>query len=201
MRKVMHVLTLFSAVSVLAQQNVPPPPPSASPSVIPTDSGPSLEATMNFIEEKLNSIGRISFAQFQHDGVKDIDLPPIKMSYKVTSVRAIAKDCRVDYHYWSAVSSATVPERVLADKDSGFSLREVQEVGTATGEQALKEANSKAGRPELNFQVDPPTFVLFVKLKSTKENFRLYDASLAERLTKALQHAVELCGGGSKDPF
>lgn len=27
------------------------------------------------------------------------------------------------------------------------------------------------------------------------------DATLAYRLAKALTHAVELCGGGSKEPF
>jgi len=156
---------------------------------------------MNFIEEKLTSVGRVTFAQYQHDGIKDADSPPIKMSFQVTNVRAIAKDCRVDFHYWSAITSATAPERVLVDKDGGFSLRDVQEVGTSTSEQVLKEVSSKAGRPELNFQVDPPTFVLFVRSKNSKESFRLYDGSLAERLTKALQHAVELCGGGSKEPF
>jgi hypothetical protein len=31
--------------------------------------------------------------------------------------------------------------------------------------------------------------------------FNFYDETLCHRVAKALQHAVELCGGGSKEPF
>jgi len=34
-----------------------------------------------------------------------------------------------------------------------------------------------------------------------EKDFALYDESLANRIAKALVHAVELCGGGSKEPF
>jgi hypothetical protein len=87
------------------------------------------------------------------------------------------------------------------DKDLGFALKDVQEVVVKTCEQNLKEAQSKAGYPEYSNRVDPPVFVIIVKKKNGRDYFFLYDESLANRIAKALVHAVELCGGGSKDPF
>jgi hypothetical protein len=71
----------------------------------------------------------------------------------------------------------------------------------ATWEQDLRENNSKTGHPEYSARVDPLVFVITTTWKSGGIYFLLYDESLAHRIAKALVHAVELCGGGSKDPF
>jgi hypothetical protein len=91
---------------------------------------------------------------------------------------------------------------VQLDKDLGFALKDVQEVVVEAVEHRTKEAVSKQlGHPEWSNRMDPPVFVIIVKKKNGEDDFYLYDESLAQRIAKALVHAVELCGGGSKDPF
>jgi hypothetical protein len=155
---------------------------------------------MKFIEEKIGSIGPLSFLAYAHNSMNGSDITT-KQRYEFTLFRATAASCRIDFHKREIVSTATSPERVVVDKDSGLSLKDVQEVVAMAEEQALKESNSKQGLPELTFQTDPPVFVVFLKFRSGREGFNFYDAALADRIAKALQHAVELCGGGSKDPF
>ena len=60
---VMRIVTVFlmvalTAATVVAQQAVPPPPQ-------PPANGPTLATTMQFIQDKLNDIGKISFVMFE----------------------------------------------------------------------------------------------------------------------------------------
>jgi hypothetical protein len=79
----------------------------------------------------------------------------------------------------------------------------VQEIVVMPAEQLFKKNESNAGHPELSSTVDPPVFALVVK-SSNGEVFNPFwfdDETLAHRVAKALLHAVELCGGGNKEPF
>ena len=182
----------FPILSLIAltcsAQDVPPPPK-------PADDGPSLADTVKFIEEKLGAIGRVNWVQYIHDNTNGSDLTH-KFSLERTNVRASVQGCRIDYHSWGSTDGG-----VQYDNDVGFALKDVEEVVVDTLEQHLKEANSKAGHPEWNIRLDPPVFVIKAQKKNGGYFFYLYDESLAHRIAKALVHAVELCGGGSKDPF
>jgi hypothetical protein len=184
-------LCVFVFALTSAAQDVPPPPK-------PADDGPSLADTMKFIEEKLGSIGQVNYVAYLHDDTSGKDFTPVKYGSKIeiSTVRGNVQSCRIDYHGWGSVNGT-----VLLDKDLGFALKDVQEVVVKACEQDLKEAQSKAGHPEYSNRVDPPVFVIIVKKKNGGDEFALYDESLAHRIAKALVHAVELCGGGSKDPF
>jgi hypothetical protein len=118
----------------------------------------------------------------------------IRFSTEVTDVRASVTDCRIDYHWRENKGN-----EVTHDKDSRVLLKDVRAVVVKTRDLELKEADSKAGHPEWTSRVDPPVFV--VSLSGPDSVFYLYDESLANRMAKALVHGVELCGGGSKDPF
>jgi len=179
-------LTLFAASSAFAQ-DVPPPPK-------PADSGPSLAATMQFIQEQLGSIGAVNYVAYFHDNTVGNDWTQ-KFANEVI-VEANATGCRISYH-----ELLTRNGQVMIDQDAGILLKDVTEVVVKAGEQALKESNSKAGHPEWTARMDPPVYILEVRRKIGPNYFVLYDESLANRIAKALVHAVELCGGGSKDPF
>ena len=171
-----------------AAQDVPPPPK-------PADDGPSLADTMKFIEEKLGSIGQVNYVAYNHDNTAGTN-GTNKFSSEASNVRASVQSCLIGYH-WRDIEEG----EVLNDMDVWFPLKDVQEVVVQTMEQDLKETSSKAGHPEYSIRVDPPVFVIAVKRKNGGNPFVLYDESLANRIAKALVHAVELCGGGNKDPF
>ena len=180
------ILSLFALTS--AAQDVPPPPK-------PADEGPSLADTMKFIEEKLGSIGRVNYVVYMHDGTDGSDWTG-KFSNEKSNVRASVQSCRIDAHSWASTDG-----KVTEEGDLWFALKDVQEVVVETGEQDRKDRDSKAGHPEYSSRMDPPVFLIIAKQKEGGRYFYLYDESLANRIAKALVHAVELCGGGSKDPF
>jgi hypothetical protein len=178
------VALAVTTCGLVRAQDVPPPPK-------PADDGPSLEATMKFIEEKLGSIGPVSFISSYHhktDSGKDFQ---DNVFFEVTKARASVVDCRIDYHMRSIQFSGN------EDVDIALSLKDVEEVVIQNAEQRFQEENSN-----WIIRTNRPVFFLENKKKTGfGPNFPLYNESLANRIAKALVHAVELCGGGSKDPF
>ena len=74
MRIVPVFLTLVPAASIaLAQENVPPPPQPVADhppaAVQPTANGPSLDATLKFIQDKVNQQGKIVYVETVTDSV------------------------------------------------------------------------------------------------------------------------------------
>jgi hypothetical protein len=180
------ILTAF-LLSIAAAQDVPPPPK-------PQDDGPSLEVTMKFLQEKLPS--KVDYIIFSHDNLNGTDFTN-KGSTDMRNVSASAGRCQIDFHLQETTNGHTD-----VDVDSYLSLKQVENIEVIAEEQHIKLAQAKLGHPEYSYKVDPPVFTL-VATYSVGDGLRssFYDESLANRVAKALQHAVELCGGGSKDPF
>jgi hypothetical protein len=196
MMRLPYLLSLFSLVPAFAQDTPPPPIPPLPPM---SSFGPSLAETMKFIVEKLGSIGPVNYISYGHDNVSGRDLTPNKWSYEMTNVRIDAAGCRIDFRRREMINGG-VPQEVNA----GISLKNVRQVVVATAEQELNAANARAGSPNVTAHVDPPVFMVFAWIDPSKYTgavFRLYDEPLANRMANALTHAVELCGGGNKDPF
>jgi hypothetical protein len=178
--------SLFS-LSMLRAQNVPPRPK-------PADNGPTLEVTMKYLEEKLSSIGPVTYIIYIHDNTNGHDWTN-KRTTEVTDVRASVALCEITFH-----RRITVNGNVAQDTDGRLPLKDVVDVAVETEERNVKEANSKAGHPELSTRVDPPVFVLTAKRKGGGNDFDLYDESPANRIGKAMVRGMELCGGSNKGP-
>jgi len=221
----MRTATLFltvmlAATTALAQQSVPPPLQPA-PDKPATASGPSLEVTLKFIQDKVNEQGRIVFVESSNNTVTGESSPPTEYS--------------IETHV------------VIADPAGGLSFQESYKYpwGDQTNtwqlyfkDVAKLEVLSHADLvhrkvPGLEYQVDPPYFELFIHLAAGKTvlihrravhtdkqwikkygitsegdgnvgEFSLHfrDEETANRVAKAMIHAIELCGGGSKpEPF
>ena len=192
LRTPLSILTmaLMAFSSSSAQKAVAPPPK-------PADSGPSLAVTMKFLQDKLGDIGKVtsvSFVQNTNDGSTSSNT----FTNEFSNVAAYPDQCRISYHQKVTRDGATV-----ADSDTWFSLRDVQDVVVKPWAQYQTEVNAGAGFP--NFvvtSVNPPLTALLVRRPHNLSNhFSFTDADLADRVAKAFTHAVELCGGGSKDPF
>ena len=102
---------------------------------------------------------------------------------------------------------------VSGESDYRFSIREV---GKLTTEPYVDYLN----RSESGNELRPAVYILLIKMvpgktahfhsridetESDMELGEVYvlflDEDLSQRVAKALVHAVELCGGGDKDPF
>ncbi len=181
------IFVLWSAISALAQDVAPPPKP--------TDNGPTLADTMQFIQDKIASNGAVNYISYYHDNIAGTNWTN-KWTAEVTQVQADAANCQVRFH-----EKETRDGQVTRDGNFWFLLKDVLEISVEPAEQSLKRADSSAGHPEYTSRTDPPVFFIHVTRKAGPNEIRLYDESLANRIAKALVHAVELCGGGNKDPF
>jgi hypothetical protein len=194
--KIKILLMLFVATcGLIRAQDVPPPPK-------PQDNRPSLAETMRFIQDKLNGQGSVIFAHYIHDNVVGNDWTD-STGYELSKVQADAAGCKVVFTEFSYRDG----KRGLGVSGLFFSLKNIAEIAVMPEDKRAKEEVSKAGHPQLSVRADPPVFVLSVAFagKSGKsggvQDLYFYDEALANRVAQALLHAVELCGGGNKEPF
>jgi hypothetical protein len=168
-----------------------------SSAIAPAASGPPLAETMQFIQAKLNDIGKVTFALFVQDS-SDNSSAVVTITSETSNFVADQSQCRVSYH-----QKSTNNGKVKVDADSAFLLRDVQEIVIRPHEQWQSEWFAKNGYPTATaVSTNPPTMQLNVRLPRGQETFFLFtDANMADRVAKAMLHAVELCGGGNKDKF
>lgn len=187
---VVFIAALFSGAAV-AQQAVAPPPK-------PADNGPSLAFTMQYIQEKLNGNGSINCKAETIDNATGSIADGIKTgcSTETTNVVADASACRINFHR----KTYTYDGRLRYDKDYWLDLRPVKELSIVPLDQWLTHSG-----PDWSYRVTPAVFVLSLRPETGRAGrgeFYFYDEDMADRVAKALTHAVELCGGGQKaEPF
>lgn len=198
--------------SVVHAQEVPPPPR-------PPDEGPSLEVTMKFIEDKLNGQGKVNYVLTRHDSrtnrVQDLG----SISNTLSEANAKAEPCTLSFSSIYLSTADRVERRI------DLSLREAEKLAVSPAADVSNRRLAEAGHPEVTEETAPAIFILTVQMLqgksvrvrsqsalSTEESangerrqksvdliFR--DEELAQRMAKAMVHAIEVCGGGNKDPF
>jgi hypothetical protein len=183
------MLALASMVCSMAQ-DVPAPSKTKN-------EGPSLEATMKFLQDKLP--GKVNLIVYGHNSL-DGSHGSHAFSSETSNVSASADRCRIDHH-WLWVDNGEIGH----DRDAWILLKQVREIVVMPEEELLKEIASNGGHPEMTYKADPPVFNVVVRSPGSPESpeseFDFYDEGLARRVAKALQHAVELCGGGHQGPL
>jgi len=172
-------------------------PANAPPAGAQTNSGPSLAETMQFIQDKLNDIGKVAYVTFRQD-VSDGRTATYTRTSEISNVVADQNQCRISYD-----RKGTGGGKTYKDENSVFSLRDVQDIVVRPWEQLETEYQAKNGYPNVIVTSNnPPITVLEVRRPHGEENVFLFiDANLADRVAKAMSHAVELCGGGNKEKF
>jgi hypothetical protein len=182
-----------------------------------TDKGPSLEITMQFIQDKLNDIGPVKWVEYYHDKVKNSDWTN-KFGAEIKDFVALPKDCRITYRKFSGNLQLG-----LTEMDYKLQLKDVANILIVSQLEDQRNTFAAATNGDFNnwlvTSVAPPIFILrvitehpveFEAPKFKKEQFlpikriefEFLDEKLADRVAKALQHASELCGAASKsEPF
>jgi hypothetical protein len=152
---------------------------------------------MKFIYDKLSDMGTVSYVLFAQD-TKDGQTWSNSNSYTVTNVRADAASCYIGYHGRGMRDGA-----VVSEQDSGFYLKDVLDVVIEPEPQYFTEQSAGQGNPNIITNSTNPTLTALIvrRPKNVLNSFPIVDPTLADRLAKAITHAVELCGGGNKEPF
>jgi hypothetical protein len=156
----------------------------------PTESEPSLAVTMQYLQSSLNEQGKMSWTTHYHDSADNTNWI-YQFTFEVSKVVADASACTIGYH------NIIIRDGVqISDSDASFNLHDVQDVTLTTGDQRQNKNDAAAGHPTWDAKVDPFVFDLIVREQGTAEYyFFFFDENTANRVTKAMGHAVELCGG------
>jgi hypothetical protein len=199
-------IALFLSASVAqGQQKKPVPPPPK-----PADEGPSLETTMKFIREKLAERGQVNFTSSASTG--------LKFEPAFNEVTADSSKCQL--------STVSV---VHGDKeyrfDNSLSFHDVEKIEVILFADHLNRIHIDEGHPEIQETIVPARYSVNIFMMTGKlahksfsatargeaaspenldkkiESILMPDEDSANHLAKAMVHAVELCGGGNKDPF
>jgi hypothetical protein len=176
----------------VAPANAPP-----QPALDRSDNGPSLEVTMKFIQDKLNEMGTVNFAGYVHDSANNTDGVQ-KFSATISNAAANPGACTLSYH--RLVFNNGSREH---NENVSINLREVKNISVLPDEQDWQMYLARIGDSTKTVKDVPDITALVFKLNNGQDpTIRFYEQDLAERVAKALVHAVELCGGGPKpEPF
>jgi hypothetical protein len=155
---------------------------------------PSLDVTMKFIQDKMNAVGRLDYSISFHNSADNKNWVE-RLSDELTNVVADPASCRLRFHE-RFVSN----DKERFSGDDGFDLRKVQNVMVLSVEQDLKRHGE---HPTWERNATPEVWSVWVECSQNKI-YSLYfrDEEMAKRVARAMNHAVELCGGKKKaEPF
>jgi len=180
--------------AIQAQGAAPVNAPAAG---APTTSGPTLEVTMKFIQDKLNAMGTVNFAGYVHDASNNADGVQ-KFSSTISNAVTNPGACSLSYHRLVFNNG-----RKEHDENVFISLRDVENISVLPDEQDWQMYLVKTGDSTKTVKDVPDISAMVIKLNNGKDpTIRFYEQEMADRVAKALVHAVELCGGGPKpEPF
>ena len=183
--------------AIMVQGAAPTQPVEQPPVAAPADSGPSLAETMQFIQNKLNDLGKETFALYIQDS-SDNSTAVVNITSEINNVVADQSQCRITYHLKISNNN-----KVKTDLNGVCPLRDVGQIVVRPYEYWQTEWFAKNGFPTATAtSTNPPAIQLSVHHPHGEENFFYFtDADLADRMAKAFTHAVELCGGGNQDKF
>lgn len=150
----------------------------------------NLKETMKVIQDGLNGVGPIEYDVKYHNNSTGEDRT-VHSRQEISKVSADPDSCYLIYEHQS----------YLNNKHHQFGyvvhLKTVMKVAVVTEEQDLKKGDLAMGHPEFSTHVTPPVFVVqAMKSDPNDQNtFVFLNEEQANRMAKALAHAVELCGG------
>ena len=193
------VLAFVCSALIAHAQTTQPAKPTTTQTAKPaaSQSEPKLGETMTFIQNKLIANSTIGFvASVQNSTDKTTASNTYNVVY--TDIHASAPKCGISFH-----KKLTRDGTSIADLESATLLKDVQSVTVKALPLVMTAESAKAGHPELTTLSTTPKLYLVTlnKYDSGQSSFYFTDLSLAYRVKKAAAHAVQLCGGGKKEPF
>jgi hypothetical protein len=205
--------------AVLTQGTAPAEQP---PAAAPTASEATLAETMQFIQDKLNEQGRFNFALYTHDNQSGEDTSA-QYGFEITN--AVSNDCSLSFKVnitSSQKGARGATTTTNANTTRNMNMKYMKAVQAMAADYWWNQEMADDGTPAKTAQVQPGYFLLSIGTASKGSectrnkkpiacpepdasdrlaltlSFRDEDA--ADRVAKAMMHAVDLCGGGQKNP-
>jgi hypothetical protein len=208
------------SIAAWGQQTAPPP-------AAPSDSGPTLAATMQYIQEKLSGQGQVAWAETLSTGwttrafvlISDVMADPAACTLYTTD----AADTTLELPKGKVLKpgGSTTADDLhthIVEMDT-ISFKEIEKITVEKYQDIANQGLVEAAHPEITATVTPPVFyvkfwastaVFSVHTSTTKgsrapvekdaasktNGFIFRDEDTANRVAKAMTHAMELCGGG-----
>lgn len=159
-------------------------------------NGPNLAVTLEFIRSRLSQQGKINYAGFLHDAADKSDWVN-QFSVEATNVTADPAACAINLHWTTAVDGKNAQ-----DRDSSFKFATLESVVLTSMEQDMNQTSAQDGHPTWTARVNPPIWVVTAsRSDGTTYVMDFRDRDLAERIVKAMKHAILLCGDGKREAF
>jgi hypothetical protein len=172
-----------------------PAAPAATPPATPeaaAGKAPSLENTMETLQNELSSIGTVNFTVFGRNTANGV-AGQYAAAQQFRNVVANPTQCRVSYHWTVWRNGAAQP---VIDKDAWFLLRDVTSVVVEPQSQFVTQNNATGGQPNIVATSTAPAITtLVVHSQSWVNPLPFTDSGSAYRAAKTVTEAVRLCGG------
>jgi streptogramin lyase len=196
-----------------------------------TNSEPSLAATMQFIQDKLGEQGQIDVViaiTTQPGGTRRDTLQQRLSDVVADSATCTLRSTEtVDQATISLAGDNATPtaeQRRHIVQTRSFSFNNIETVAVDNVLETYNRGFANSNAPKKTVTVEPPIFLINVRaskeviafhVQMTRDNqspqindfsakgvgFTFRDEEMANRVAKAMRHAVDLCGGGNKEPF
>lgn len=188
---------LGSVAASVAQSGKLLEPAAQAPAAKPAVNSPSLEITMKFIQDKLNEIGSVNYTVTFYDPSGSFTGGG-RMSVEKHNVVADPVKCQISYHATVEIDHEAQPQT-----DYSFPLREVRSIVVMKAEKWIQDYGAGADHPGVTVTVSPEIYFLVARrIKGNEDRFAFNDEEMANRVAKALIHAVDLCSASNQpDPF
>ncbi|HEX9139433.1 MAG TPA: hypothetical protein VF848_06575 [Steroidobacteraceae bacterium] len=208
------VALVISVASGAASAQQPTPPPPSADGAAPVaharkappakSTGPTLDFTMEYIQDKLINRGLLNYVVAVHADAAGNDWS-YEFSDKMSGIYTNVSTCQIGFH-WKQTRSG----KAVTDKEMFFDLVGSPTIDVLPMEQYLAESTAKGPHPTWTTQVTPAMFVLRISKSGSPDNNLLFpDEDLAGHIAKAMTHAAELCApvqaagapADKKEPF
>ena len=193
--------TAASGGQIIAGTSSPSSRLTAPPSAQAADDEPTLPEALQFVQAKLNALGKISFVAVTQDTVQGTKSSSVVTETASGITTDAASTCTLRFHW-----TTTRRGQSLSDQDIQLLLKAIANIEVMPLPAALSKINAAGGHPEIVVRTTAPEFwALFVSRNDNPKGFIHFsfdDQKMADRVAKAIQHTAELCGAGeTKEPY
>jgi hypothetical protein len=148
----------------------------------------TLAETLAFIRDQVVAQGEVSYVVAMHDPADNSNWK-LTMTSAATKVVADATRCRIDLHW-----KTTLDGEVKQDQDEWIDFASGRKVSVVSREQEIRTQVKASGNPDWVARVSPSVWVVTVYQTSVSHVLNFTDESTAERVVRAVDHAMDLCG-------